>query len=132
LREDQPQRPQLPSRTCVPIATGDRGGVQRAQLITTVILAALARESALATLSPPPHIGRRMNAAIPDHVQAAEEHQAAIYRAMTPQARMQQAIRMNQNMRRLLAAGFRLRHPEWTEQQVKRAVADRILHARTG
>ena len=73
-----------------------------------------------------------MNAATPHHMQLAEEHQAAIYRAMPPQARIQQAIRMNQNMRRLLAEGFRMRHPEWTETQVSRAVADRILHARTG
>jgi hypothetical protein len=32
----------------------------------------------------------------------------------------------------LLAAGFRFRHADWTEDQVRRAVADRILHARTG
>ena len=35
-------------------------------------------------------------------------------------------------MRTLLATGFRQRQPEWTETQVQRAVADRILHASTG
>lgn len=67
-----------------------------------------------------------------EHERAAEAHQAAIYRAMNPQQRMAQALRMNATMRRLLALGFRSRHPEWTEQQIRRAVADRILHARTG
>lgn len=68
----------------------------------------------------------------PAHVRAAHAYQAAIYRAMTPQQRMQQALRMNRSMRSLLAAGFRMRNPVWTEAQVARAVADRILYARTG
>ncbi|HUL53431.1 MAG TPA: hypothetical protein VLT83_08495 [Opitutaceae bacterium] len=65
------------------------------------------------------------------HVRAACERQAAIYRSMAPGQRLEQALRMNRNMRTLLAAGFRMRHPSWTEAQVERAVADRILHART-
>jgi hypothetical protein len=68
----------------------------------------------------------------PDHARAAHAHQVAIYRAMAPQQRLRQALRMNRSMRELLAAGFRSRHPEWTEEQVRRAVADRILHASTG
>lgn len=67
-----------------------------------------------------------------DHERAAHEQQVAIYRAMTPQQRLQQGLRMNRTMRKLLAAGFRDRQPEWTEAQVRHAVADRILHARTG
>jgi len=67
-----------------------------------------------------------------DHVRAAHDRQVAIYRAMTPQQRLEQALRMNRSMRQLMATGFRDRHPEWTEPQVTRAVADRILHARTG
>ena len=74
-----------------------------------------------------------MVAAIPsDHERAAQAHQAAIYRAMTPQQRMTQALRMNATMRRLLALGFKSRHPDWTDAQINRAVADRILYARTG
>lgn len=68
----------------------------------------------------------------PDHVRAAHERQVAVYRAMAPQQRLEQALRMNRSMRDLMAIGFRDRHPEWTELQVSRAVADRILHARTG
>lgn len=68
----------------------------------------------------------------PDHERLAHARQAAIYRAMTPQDRLRQALRMNRSMRQLLAAGYRTRHPTWTETQIRRAVADRILHARTG
>jgi hypothetical protein len=72
------------------------------------------------------------SAAESDHERAAQAHQMAIYRAMTPQQRLQQALRMNRMMRAALAAGFRHRRPAWTEAEVQRAVADRILHARTG
>ena len=68
----------------------------------------------------------------PDHIRAAHARQMAIYRAMTPQQRLAQTLRMNRTMRQLMGTGFRDRHPEWTEAQVNRAVADRILHARTG
>jgi hypothetical protein len=68
----------------------------------------------------------------PAHVRAAHARQMAIHRAQTPQQRVEQALRMNHTMRELMAAGFRDRHPRWTELQIKHAVADRILHARTG
>ena len=67
-----------------------------------------------------------------DHLRVAHERQVAIYRAMTPQQRLEQAMRMNQAMRELMAAGFRDRNPTWTDTQVTRAVAERILYARTG
>ena len=67
-----------------------------------------------------------------EHERAAHEHQMAIYRSMLPQQRLSEALRMNRMVRELLAAGFRQRHPEWTESRVQRAVADRILHASTG
>lgn len=67
-----------------------------------------------------------------EHERAARERQHAILRAMPPEQRLWQALRMNQAMRSLLAAGFRSRHPTWSEAEIARAVADRILHARTG
>ena len=67
-----------------------------------------------------------------DHLRAAHDRQVEIYRTMTPQQRLEQALRMNRSMRELMAAGFRDRQPTWTETQIRRAVADRILHARTG
>jgi hypothetical protein len=51
---------------------------------------------------------------------------------MPPRRRLEQALRLNRMMRELMAAGFRSHHPEWTDAQIKRAVAERILHARTG
>jgi Rv0078B-related antitoxin len=67
-----------------------------------------------------------------DHERAAHAHQAAIYRAMTPEQRLQVALGMNRTVRELMAVGFRDRHPAWTEAEVRRAVADRILYASTG
>jgi hypothetical protein len=67
-----------------------------------------------------------------DHLRIAHDIQLAIIRAMTPAERLERALQMNHMMRRLLAAGFRTRHPEWTEHEVKRAVAERILYASTG
>jgi len=66
------------------------------------------------------------------HVRAALARQTEVYRAMTPTQRLAQGLRMNRTMRDLLAAGFRARHPAWSEQQIARAVARRILHAATG
>jgi len=66
------------------------------------------------------------------HERIAHEKQAAIYRNMTPQQRIEQMLRMNQEMRELMAAGFRARHPDWADSQIKKAVAERILYARTG
>ncbi|MBI5694097.1 MAG: hypothetical protein HZC55_28815 [Verrucomicrobia bacterium] len=66
------------------------------------------------------------------HELAARKRQVAICRAMTPQQRLAQGLRMNRTMRSLLATGFRDRHPTWTEAEVRRAVANRILHACTG
>jgi hypothetical protein len=70
--------------------------------------------------------------ALSPHARDADARQAAIYRAMTPRQRLEHALRMNASMRRLLALGFKQRHPTWDEAQINRAVADRILHARTG
>lgn len=67
-----------------------------------------------------------------DHERDAHAHQVAIYRAMSPQQRLQLALRMNRNMRALMAVGFRDRNPTWTDTEVQRAVADRILYASTG
>ena len=38
-----------------------------------------------------------------DHERAAHAHQVAIYRAMSPRQRLQQAQRMNRTMRDLMA-----------------------------
>jgi len=68
----------------------------------------------------------------PEPRNAAQAHQVAIVRALSPQQRLRQALQMNRTMRELMAAGFRARNPDWDEARVARAVADRILYARTG
>lgn len=58
--------------------------------------------------------------------------QMEIFRSMTPARRLAEGMRMNRMMRGLMAGGFRQRHPDWSEAEIARAVADRILHAKTG
>jgi len=57
----------------------------------------------------------------------------AIYRRMSPQERLLQALQMNRSMRELCSPpASAQRQPDWSEAQVRRAVADRILYACTG
>ncbi|MBX6419429.1 MAG: hypothetical protein IRZ06_00260 [Nevskia sp.] len=57
---------------------------------------------------------------------------AAIYRAMTPAQRLEQALRLRRQMLSLMDAGLRAEHPEWTEEQRQREIARRILVADGG
>jgi hypothetical protein len=66
------------------------------------------------------------------HEKEVEARQSAIYRAMTPAQRLEQALRLNRLMRSLMDAGLRAQHPEWTAEQRQKVIAERILHARTG
>ncbi len=68
----------------------------------------------------------------PDHIRDVQERQSAIYRAMTPAQRLEQALRMSRQMRSLMEAALRAERPEWTSEQRQRVIAERILHARTG
>lgn len=68
----------------------------------------------------------------PDADADVDTRQAAIYRAMTPTQRLEQAVRMNRQMRSLMDAALRAEHPDWTPEQRQKVIADRILHARTG
>jgi hypothetical protein len=66
-----------------------------------------------------------------DHRAEVDARQAAIYRAMTPAQRLDQAVRMNRQMRSLMEAALALEHPEWTPAKRQQVIASRILHART-
>lgn len=99
----------------------------------TVGLARIKREAAGLACAGGLAYGSAMSIAVePDHLREAHERQVAIYRAMSPQQRLAQAMRMNQSMRALMAAGFRARHPDWTDAEIKRTIAERILYARAG
>lgn len=53
---------------------------------------------------------------------------AAILAARTPAERAWMIKDCHRTARIMLAAGERLRHPDWTEDQIARAVSDRMLH----
>ena len=57
--------------------------------------------------------------------------QIAIYRAMTPEQRLQQATDLYWGARRLREAYERARHPDWTEEQVQERVRKIFLRAAT-
>lgn len=50
-----------------------------------------------------------------------------IIRRMTPAQKLQAAMRLYWSARSLKAAWFRQEHPEWSEQEVDRAVRDWLL-----
>ncbi len=50
-----------------------------------------------------------------------ERMQIEIYRKMSPARRLQVAMELTQLSRKLMAAGVRLRHPEYNEEQVRLA-----------
>lgn len=54
--------------------------------------------------------------------------QIAAYRRMTPWQKLEAVAEMHRSARRLLATGLRMRHPEWTPQQIEHEVRDRMLH----
>jgi hypothetical protein len=61
----------------------------------------------------------------------ASPEQIAIYRAMTPEQRLQQAIDLYWGARRLREAHERALHPDWTEDEVQERVRKIFLRAAT-
>ena len=54
-----------------------------------------------------------------------------ILRAMTPEQKLRTAEGLYDSARELKAAVLRADHPEWTEEQVQRAVREWLLYARS-
>lgn len=54
-----------------------------------------------------------------------------ILREMTPAQKLKAAGLLYHSARRLKAAALRSQHPEWTEDEVKRAVREAFLYGRT-
>jgi hypothetical protein len=50
---------------------------------------------------------------------------------MTPERRLKLAEQLYWTARKLKAAGVRMHHPDWTEEQVAAEVRRIFLHART-
>ena len=54
-----------------------------------------------------------------------------ILRRMTPRQKLIASFNLYNTARELKAAGLRMHHPDWTEDQVQNEVARIFLHART-
>ncbi len=61
-----------------------------------------------------------------DTTDAARREQIASIRRMEPGERVRVAVEMSEDVRRIAAAGARLRHPEWSDASVRRAVLSSI------
>ena len=62
-----------------------------------------------------------------DTSRAARELQLAAYRAMGGNRRLQAALQMSEEIRRVAAAGVRARHPDWPSAKVDRAVSELLI-----
>ncbi|WP_394843029.1 hypothetical protein LZC95_38995 [Pendulispora brunnea] len=60
---------------------------------------------------------------------AAYEVQLDVYRRMTPGRKVEIALELSESVRRTARSGIRKRHPEYSEQQVTRALVA-LIHGR--
>ena len=60
----------------------------------------------------------------------AHEEYIRVLRAMTPEQKLRAASNLYCGARDLKAAWFRSQHPEWSEEQIQKAVRDAFLYAR--
>lgn len=63
-------------------------------------------------------------------VEANDEY-LRILRAMTLEQKLRTATRLYWSARRLKAAALRAQHPDWTEEEIERAVREIFLYVRT-
>jgi hypothetical protein len=54
--------------------------------------------------------------------------QIRAYRKMTPAEKLDRMAQLYESAQQFFAAGVRMRHPDWSEEQIKRAVRDSILY----
>lgn len=66
------------------------------------------------------------------HLREADAEQAQIYRRMSPADRLRQSLRLAGQMRLLMDAALRAQHPDWTTEERRQCIAERILYGRTG
>jgi hypothetical protein len=63
-----------------------------------------------------------------EQIEVADDRIAAVLREKTPMERVALSLQAGRLVRRVIAAGLRDRHPEWSEEEVQRETARRILH----
>ena len=57
--------------------------------------------------------------------------QKLIFKSMTPEEKLKVALRLIYSSRELKAAGLRVNHPNWTEEEIRKKVREIFLYART-
>jgi hypothetical protein len=63
--------------------------------------------------------------------ESVDDVMAGVYRNMKPEQRLEIALGMWLSTRQMLYEAIRSFHPEWTEAQVERTVAERMLRGST-
>jgi hypothetical protein len=63
----------------------------------------------------------------PGQIEVVDDAMAEVLRAKQPWERVAMVGQANRTVRHLLAGGIRFRHPNWTDEQVRREVARRML-----
>ena len=53
------------------------------------------------------------------------------YQAMTPEKKLQVALRLYYSAKEIKAAGLKRQHPDWSPETIKRKVREIFLYART-
>jgi hypothetical protein len=61
----------------------------------------------------------------------AEEIRREIYRKMTPERKLEIAFALDREARKLKAAGLRMQHPDWSEEQIAAQVKEIFFYARS-
>ena len=74
------------------------------------------------------HASRRRNYAADEPM---DPRQVAAYRRMSVAEKLDDMARLYWVARELVATGVRMRHPEWSEEQVEREVRERMLYGVT-
>jgi hypothetical protein len=62
---------------------------------------------------------------------AIDPAQRLIFQEMTPERKLNAALLLYHSARRLKAASFRARHPEWSEEDIQAKIKESFLYGRT-
>ena len=60
-----------------------------------------------------------------------DETYLKIMRGLTPAQKFKTVAEMWEMAHQIKAAGFRMQHPDWTEEEIQRAVREAFLYARS-
>jgi hypothetical protein len=61
-------------------------------------------------------------------IEVIDRDYATILRMLTPAQRLEAMFAANEHVRHLMAAGTKMRHPDWSAEQIQKHVAECWLH----